>query len=72
VLNLRAAWKPESVKGLEMFARITNVTNKRYASFGALAETLFDADGNLGEEADALFVAPGAPRAFTLGVRWKF
>jgi outer membrane cobalamin receptor len=73
LLNLRAAWKPESVKGLELFARVTNVTNRRYASFGAIAETVFDANGAYsGDEADALFVAPGAPRAFTVGARWHF
>lgn len=70
LLNLRAAWKPESVKDLELFARVSNVTNRRYASFGAIAETVFDANG--GDESDALFVAPGAPRAFTVGARWSF
>ena len=43
---------------------MTNATNRRYQSFGALAETVFDAQGNyVGEESDAVFVAPGAPRA---------
>jgi outer membrane receptor protein involved in Fe transport len=73
LLNLRASWKPVIVKGLELFARITNVTNRRYASFGAIAETVFDANGTYtGEASDALFAAPGAPRAFTLGARWNF
>ena len=73
VLNLRASWKPEAVKGREVFARVTNATNRRYASFGAIGETVFDASGSFtGEERDALFVAPGAPRAFTLGLRWAF
>lgn len=72
VLALRASWKPTSPRGVEFFARVSNLGDKRYASFGALAETLFDADGELGDEADALFVAPGAPRAFTLGLRWAF
>jgi outer membrane receptor protein involved in Fe transport len=73
VFNLRATWKPVGVPGLELFARITNVGNRRYASFGALAETAFDAQGNLAaDESDALFAAPGAPRAFTLGLRWVF
>jgi outer membrane receptor protein involved in Fe transport len=56
-----------------VFARVTNLADKRYASFGALAETQFDADGNFtGAGSEALFVAPGAPRAVTLGLRWKF
>ena len=73
LVNLRASWKPPAVKGLEVFARVTNATNRRYQSFGALAETVFDAQGNYaGEESDAWFVAPGAPRAFSAGLRWKF
>lgn len=73
VLNLRAAWKPASVTGLELFARVTNLTNRRGASFGALAETQFDASGSFtGNGEDALFVAPLAPRAFSLGLRLKF
>lgn len=71
LLNLRAAWKP--MKGLELFARVTNVTDRRYSSFGAVAETLFDANGGyVGEDAAAVFVAPGAPRAFTVGLRWAY
>lgn len=73
VLNLRASWKPATVKGLELFARITNATNKRYASFGAIAGTVFDAQGNYtGNEREVVSVAPGAPRAFSVGVRWAF
>ncbi|MBN8488267.1 MAG: TonB-dependent receptor [Burkholderiales bacterium] len=73
LVNLRTAWKPAQFKGLELFGRITNVFNRRYASFGALAATQFDAQGQyVGEETEALFVAPGAPRAFQVGVRWQF
>lgn len=73
IVNLRAAWQPDAARGLELFARVTNAGNRRHASFGALAETRFDATGvYTGEDRLALFVAPGAPRAFTLGLRWKF
>jgi TonB dependent receptor/TonB-dependent Receptor Plug Domain len=73
LFNLRAAWKPASVQGLEFFARVTNLSNRRGASFGALAETQFDASGAFtGDGTDALFVAPLAPRAFSLGLRLKF
>jgi outer membrane cobalamin receptor len=73
IVNLRAVWKPEAFSGLEVFARITNVTDRRYASYGALAQTNFDATGTYtGQGALALFAAPGAPRAFALGVRWTF
>lgn len=73
LMNLRTSWKPAQFKGLELFGRITNVFNRRYASFGALAATQFDAQGQfVGDETEALFVAPGAPRAFQVGVRWQF
>ena len=45
-------------------------SDRRSASFGALAATRFDAQGAYtGTEHEALFVAPGAPRAFQLGLR---
>jgi hypothetical protein len=73
LLNLRVSWKPAAMKGLEAFVRVNNLLDERYESFGALGETRFSPQGAYtGVEADALFVAPGAPRAFTVGVRWRF
>lgn len=73
LVHLRASWTPASLSGLELFAKVSNLLDKRYASFGALAETQFDAAGQwTGEAREALFVAPGAPRAFTLGARLAF
>ncbi|MBQ0932217.1 TonB-dependent receptor [Ideonella alba] len=73
LVNLRATWKPAQVKGLELFGRITNAFNRRYASFGALAATQFDAQGQFtGDDTAALFVAPGAPRAIQVGLRWQY
>jgi outer membrane receptor protein involved in Fe transport len=69
--NLRLSWRPRT--GLELVARVNNVFDKRYASYGAIAETVFDAQGNYtGNEADALFVAPGTPRSFFVGLRMSF
>ena len=71
VLNLRASWKP--APGWELFARVGNATERRYASYGALAETVFDAQGVYsGDERAALFVAPGAPRSVQVGARLAF
>jgi hypothetical protein len=71
VVHLRAAWTPRP--GLEFGVQISNVFNRRSASFGALAETLFDPQGNLsGDETDALFVAPGTPRAISFTARLRF
>lgn len=68
LLNLRASWK--SASGWEWFGRIGNVFDHRAASYGALAETLFDARGQYtGEGRDALFIGPTAPRSFSIGFR---
>ena len=71
LLNLRAAWKP--AKSWELYASVNNVFDKRYETFGALAETQFTADGRFtGEGRDALFVAPGTERAVLVGARFRF
>jgi outer membrane receptor protein involved in Fe transport len=71
VTNLRLSWRPRA--GIELMARVNNVFDKRYSSYGAIAETVFDAQGNYtGDEADAVFVAPGTPRSFYVGLRLAF
>lgn len=73
VLNLRAAWAPAAVKGLELGAGVNNVLDRRNTSYGALAETVFDARGRYtGVGRDALFGAPGAPRNWSLTLRMRF
>jgi outer membrane receptor protein involved in Fe transport len=71
LLHLRLQW--QATPALSVVARVQNALNKRYETYGALAETVFDARGNFtGQEEDALFVAPGAPRSLWLGVRLTF
>lgn len=71
IMNLRAAWKPASQ--WELFASVANVFDRRYETFGALAETQFGPTGvYTGEASDALFVAPGTPRTFSVGLRVRF
>ncbi|MDH4393671.1 MAG: TonB-dependent receptor [Aquabacterium sp.] len=71
LLHLRLQW--QATPALTVVARVQNALNKRYETYGALAETVFDARGNFtGQEEDALFVAPGAPRSLWLGLRLKF
>lgn len=71
VVNLRATWQARP--GLELLARVNNAFNRQTASYGALAETPFDARGHTtGESRDALFLAPGAPRSLFIGLRWLF
>jgi outer membrane receptor protein involved in Fe transport len=75
-LNLRAAFKPS--RQLEFYARINNALDRRYETYGVLAENLFPG-GQLaqpalgsGEPEDARFIAPGAPRSIQVGMRYTF
>lgn len=73
IVNLRANYKPAAWRGVEFFGQLSNAFDRRYANFGALAETQFDASGAwAGDEHLALFAAPGAPRAWSVGVRMQW
>ncbi|MES3023367.1 MAG: TonB-dependent receptor [Pseudomonadota bacterium] len=76
LLNLRATVKLGA--NWEIFARLNNVFDRRYATFGTIASDLFP-NGRLvqphiaPEQAQhARFVAPGAPRAFAAGLRYRY
>jgi outer membrane receptor protein involved in Fe transport len=76
LFNMRASYRPD--EHWELFARINNVSNRNYASYGALAIDMFP-DGQLlaphsvpQEAAVARFLAPGAPRSVTAGLRYRF
>jgi outer membrane receptor protein involved in Fe transport len=76
LINLRASYRPD--EHWELFARINNVADKSYASYGALATDMFP-NGQLlqphaapQEAATARFLAPGAGRSFTAGLRYRF
>lgn len=71
LLHLRASWQLSPA--LTLVARVHNLLDRRYETYGALAETSFDAQGRYtGTGAEALFVAPGAPRSAFVGLRLKF
>lgn len=61
--------------GLELFAKVTNLFDRRYYTAGALAENPFDASGNFSTDSDTwtreTFQSPGAPRAGWIGVRYR-
>jgi outer membrane receptor protein involved in Fe transport len=76
LLTLRASYRPAAK--WELFARVSNVLDRRYETFGAVAPDLFP-HGQLikpheapGDAANARFVAPGAPRTLVAGVRYRF
>ena len=66
LLNVRASWAPGA--HWELYARVDNVLDRRHANFGAVGRDLFSA----APQADAHFIAPGAPRMLRLGVRYRY
>jgi iron complex outermembrane recepter protein len=59
----------------QLFAKITNVFDRDYASAGQLGRSAFDAQGRFIPDSalwtNELFVGPGAPRAGWIGVRYS-
>jgi len=74
VFNLDADW--QFAKGWTVFGRINNVFDTEYETAGALAENVFDANGQFLQDPnnweDERFVAPGAPRSAWIGLRVRF
>lgn len=74
IFNLNADARLGS--GWQLFAKINNLFDKRYATAGALAENPFNAAGSFQIDSNdwrrETFVAPGAPRAAWIGVRYVF
>lgn len=73
VLDLTTRWKLRP--GWELFAKVSNVFDRRHSTGGQLGENAFDANGALQAPADwrqEQFVAPGAPRAAWVGLRVQF
>lgn len=80
LVTLRASYRfgARTEGGWALFARITNVFDRRYETYGALAPDLFP-HGQLikpheeeGDAENARFVAPGAPRTVVAGLRYAF
>ncbi len=75
LMNLHANY--EASKGMDYFARINNVFDRRYETYGMIAASSFDQFGaGLGTSTNpgniSRFVAPGAPRSFMVGVRYRY
>jgi outer membrane receptor protein involved in Fe transport len=72
LVNLRASYRIN--KHVEVYARVTNLFNRRYETYGQIAEdvfpngTLLQPHINPQDAASARFVAPGAPRGAWFGV----
>ncbi|HAV36285.1 MAG TPA: TonB-dependent receptor [Massilia sp.] len=76
LVGLRASYRPAA--GWELFARVSNLFDRRYETYGAIGPDLFPHGVLLkphegeAESAHARFVAPGAPRAVMAGLRYTF
>ncbi|MFZ2855758.1 MAG: TonB-dependent receptor [Rhodocyclaceae bacterium] len=74
LLNLNASYALD--RAWTAFARVNNALDRRYATGGALAENPFDGAGAFVADSDAWrresFVAPGAPRSFWVGLRYRW
>jgi iron complex outermembrane receptor protein len=69
LLNLNLDYKLD--RGLRLFAKLSNVFDRRYATAGALQQNFFPG-GNLaaaGGGVNETFYAPGAPRGIWIGVQ---
>ena len=69
ILNLRSNYPIND--RLEIFATVNNLLNRRYETFGVLAELELDLKEAPGIE-DPRFVGPGAPRGIWGGLRFRF
>ena len=71
-LNMRY----ERSENLTIFARVTNLFDEKYETYGAMAESVFNKNGNfVGDDEGPTvnrFVAPGAPRGVFVGLNYKF
>ena len=86
VLNLGAEWQSArpALRGLTVFAQVNNLLDRRYSTAAQLGAAAFDAQGNFVARPFAAnangdrplvhgsLLAPGAPRAVQIGLRWRF
>jgi outer membrane receptor protein involved in Fe transport len=73
LVNLDASYRP--AKHWEVFARVDNLFDRSYQTFGLLGENFFNGPGNTfdaGAVTAEQFRTPGAPRAMWVGVRYTF
>jgi len=72
VLNLDTRYTFANT-GWQLFAKVNNVFDREYYTSGMLGTNGFDASGAfVGDGANETFLAPGAPRAGWVGLRYDF
>ena len=73
LLNLDGRWRV--AKGVEVFARIANVFDRRYSNFGVLGYNVFANANRAFDPANSLaepFLGVGTPRGGWLGLRYEW
>jgi outer membrane receptor protein involved in Fe transport len=73
VMNLTTNWKV--AKDWELYGKVTNLFDRKYATSALLAENAFDPHGKLlptDQWRQEQFDGPGAPRGVFVGVRYAF
>jgi len=72
VVNLDTRYQFNN-SGWQIFAKATNIFDKKYSTGGMLGENWFDEDGAFaGDDEASLMLMPGAPRAGWIGARYQF
>ena len=74
LLHLHTSY--DAAKGLQYFGRINNALDTRFETYGQIAESVFSASGVpaaiVNDVTVNRFVAPGAPRSFMVGLRYRY
>ena len=73
VVSLDGRWNV--TQQLQFFAKVTNLFNRSYETFGILGENFFRGPGftyDLASAGPEQFRSPGAPRGIWIGVRYDF
>jgi outer membrane receptor protein involved in Fe transport len=74
VVDLDLHYRP--TERLSFFAQVQNAFDRRYFASGQLSDNVFDTPGRLidttGPGTSTLFVAPGAPRGWFVGMSYRF
>ena len=70
IVNVRAAYKP--TQRMEVYARVANVFDKEYETFGVYGEADEVLEGVYDDFDEDRFVGPGAPRTFKAGLKVAF
>ncbi|GAB3629664.1 tonB-denpendent receptor [Pandoraea terrae] len=73
MLDVDTTW--HVTKRLDVFARVNNVFDRRYANFGTLARNVFTGPGHTfggGNAVSEQFVGVGAPRGIWVGLRYAW